>query len=59
MRDHVTGQFPRGAGPAEDVLTEFGVSRQGFVKRLREILLKNPPAGLDDVDVAHVLAACS
>lgn len=59
MRDHVTDQFPHGDGPGEDVLTEFGVSRQGFVSRLREILLKNPPDGLDDVDVARVLAACS
>ena len=59
MRDHVTGQFPHGEGPTEDVLTEFGVSRQGFVRHLREILLKNPPASLDDADVAYVLAACS
>lgn len=59
MRDQVTGQFPRGDGPAEDVLTEFGVSRQGFVGRLREILLNNPPDSLDDADVACVLAACS
>ncbi|MFC8180074.1 MULTISPECIES: hypothetical protein [Nocardiaceae] len=59
MHDHVTDQFPHGEGPSEDVLTEFGVSRQAFVGRLREILLRNPPAALDDVDVARVLAACS
>lgn len=60
MLDHMTGQFPHGDGPDEDVLVEFGLSRQGFVRRFREILLENPPpTGLDDHDVAVLLAACS
>lgn len=59
MRDHPAVQFPRGSGPGEDVLTDFGVSRPAFVGRLREIMMNNPPVGLDDVDVARLLAACS
>jgi hypothetical protein len=31
MLDHVTEQFPHGDGLDDDVLTEFGVSRQVFV----------------------------
>ncbi|MDJ0391818.1 hypothetical protein QMK17_00550 [Rhodococcus sp. G-MC3] len=60
MRDYVSDRFPHGDGLSDDVLTEFGVSRQGFVGRLREILLQNPPPeGLDEADVAHLLAVCS
>lgn len=60
MREEATDRFPHGEGPSDDVLTEFGVDRQGFVARLREILLQGPlPEGLDDADVAHVLAVCS
>ncbi|AYJ49492.1 hypothetical protein D8W71_15505 [Rhodococcus sp. P1Y] len=60
MRDHVTDRFPRGDGPGDAVLTEFGVDRQGFVRRLREILLQNPPPrGLNDADVAALLAVCT
>ncbi|MGA9871365.1 MAG: hypothetical protein WBQ44_09520 [Rhodococcus sp. (in: high G+C Gram-positive bacteria)] len=59
MADNATERFPRGDGLTDDVLTHFGVSRQVFVRRLREILLKNPPEGLDDVDVAYLLATCS
>ncbi|WP_072802061.1 hypothetical protein [Rhodococcoides yunnanense] len=60
MFEFVTDHFPHGGGPRDDVLVEFGVSRQGFVERLREILLQNPPPkGLDESDVAMLLAACS
>lgn len=60
MRDEMTGRYSHCSGLAEDVLTDFGVSRQGFVDRLREILLHNPPPkGLDDRDVAYLLAAYS
>jgi hypothetical protein len=59
MRNHVTDQFPHGDGPAEDVLTDFGMTRQAFVRRLREILLQDPPVGLADDDVAHLLAVCT
>ncbi|MFT7021592.1 MAG: hypothetical protein ACJA07_000669 [Rhodococcus sp. (in: high G+C Gram-positive bacteria)] len=60
MREKVTDRFPRGDGPGDDVLGDFGVSRQGFVSRLQEILLQNPPPkGLDHLDVARLIAACS
>ncbi|MBY6411034.1 hypothetical protein HQ346_05630 [Rhodococcus sp. BP-252] len=60
MLDLETGQFPHVDGPDDDVLTEFGISREGFVTRLREILLQDsPPEGLHDADVATLLAACS
>lgn len=60
MRDELTDRYSHRSGPADEVLTHFGVSRQGFVDRLREILLDNPPPkGLDDRDVAYLLAACS
>ncbi|WP_236077450.1 hypothetical protein [Rhodococcus sp. P1Y] len=56
----MTDRFPRGDGPGDAVLTEFGVDRQGFVRRLREILLQNPPPrGLNDADVAALLAVCT
>ncbi len=60
MRDELTDRYSHGSGPTDDVLTHFGVSRQGFVNRLREILLHNPPPkGLDHRDVAYLLAAYS
>lgn len=60
MRDQTADRFLCGDGPDDDVLAEFGLSRQGFVRRLREILLHGPlPRGLTDADVAVVLAACS
>ncbi len=58
MRDHSTDQFPRGHGPRDDVLAEFGVDRQGFLERLRQILLHDPPIGLDDADVSTLLLTC-
>lgn len=57
MRNHVTDDFPH--GPDDEVLGEFGVNRESFVSRFREILLENPPDGLDHGDVATLLAAYS
>lgn len=59
MPDDMTRRYQRGDGPGDEVLTDFGMSRQGFVRRLREILLHNPPTGLDDRDVQYLLAAYS
>ncbi|ORI18588.1 hypothetical protein [Rhodococcus sp. 1168] len=59
MQDQHVPQFPHVFGPNEDVLTEFGVSRQSFMARLREILLQDPPPkGLDRTDVAALLRVC-
>ncbi|SNS27091.1 hypothetical protein [Rhodococcoides kyotonense] len=55
----MTEQFPHGDWPNEDMLTEFGVSREGFVTRFREILMQYPPTGLADADVELLLEACS
>lgn len=59
MQDQHAPQFQHVFGPTEDVLTEFGVSRQNFMARLREILLQDPPPkGLDRTDVAALLSVC-
>lgn len=65
MQDQPAPQFQHAPqsqhvfAPTEDVLTEFGASRQSFMARLREILLQDPPPkGLDRTDVAALLSVC-